>query len=441
MGDGAHLNAAARAPLALPPPARSAHIRRPRWIGYPRAQPLLAQLDDRCPHPKPHRLPHWRIVGDTHAGEPMLAKRFVQGPPANDHPAGAAALVPVLAVQAPPEPDENRFYNTMLEALGAPYTPRARVAQKQVQVLRLRKQSGLRMLSIDEVHHVLRGPVTTPRQCLHVLKSLGHDLPSPRVGVGIKEALRARHAASQLANRFAPAALPRWRLHQACQRLRASFARAWPLRAASRLADAPLARKRLAWSEGSLGALSALLTAAAVYAVTSGAERLAAQVRAAIAGVPPSERRRQAARLVCAWLGGAAVAQPRAALRGRTLVRLARTEQPCLRHRRTTLLHERLAPHRLLASCYGHRALCGRSGDPARQNRDALGPGLGDHGGGGSGAVRPGSCPGRGTGARRGACASEYATVGARARGYQTVRGVSRAMPRPTFGASGASPS
>jgi hypothetical protein len=54
----------------------------------------------------------------------------------------------------------------------------------------------------------------------------------------------------------------------------------------------------LAWSEGSLGELSALLTTAAVYAVTSGAERIDAQVLAAIAWVLPSERRRQAERLV-----------------------------------------------------------------------------------------------------------------------------------------------
>jgi hypothetical protein len=124
------------------------------------------------------------------------------------------------------------------------------------------------------------------------------ETPSPLVGLGTREALRALQADPQLANRFEPAALPRWQLNQEFQMLLASFERALPLRAASRLADALLARKWLAWSAGSLGELSALLTTAAVDAVTSGVERLDAQALAAITWGPLSERRRQAPRLV-----------------------------------------------------------------------------------------------------------------------------------------------
>jgi GTPase SAR1 family protein len=133
-------------------------------------------------------MPNLLIVGDTNAGKTMLANRFVQLHPAADNPDGGAAIVPVLAIQAPPGPDENRFYNTILEALFAPYNPRERVAQKQVQVLRILKQIGVRMLIIDEVHNVLTGPVTKQRQFLNVLKYLGNDLQIPLVGLGTKEA-------------------------------------------------------------------------------------------------------------------------------------------------------------------------------------------------------------------------------------------------------------
>jgi len=298
MCDEGHLHATARAALALPAAARLARSRSPRWIGYTRAKALLAKLDDLLTRPKTHRMPNLLIVGDTNAGKTMLAQRFVQVHRADDNPDGEAAIVPVLAIQAPPTPEEGRFYNTILEALGAPYNPRERVAQKQVQVLRLLKQIGLRMLIIDEVQNVITGPVTKQRQFLNVLKYLGNDLQIPLVGLGTKEALRALQADPQLANRFEPAALPRWRLAQEFQRLLASFERALPLREASRLADEHLARPLFALSEGSLGELSALLTAAAVYAVTSGAERIDAQVLAAIEWVPPSERRHQAERLV-----------------------------------------------------------------------------------------------------------------------------------------------
>ncbi len=298
MVDGDHLSAAARAALALTPPARIEHIRRPRWIGYTRAKQLLAKLGELLTHPKTHRMPNLLIVGDTNAGKTMIANRFAQLHPGDDNADGETAIVPVLAIQAPPGPDEGRFYNTILEALFAPYNPRERVAEKQIQVLRILKQIGLRLLIIDEIHNVITGPVNKQRLFLNVLKYLGNDLQIPIVGLGTKEALRAIQADPQLANRFEPAALPRWRLGQEFQMLLASFERVLALRQPSRLANEPLARKLLALSEGSLGELSALLTAAAVYAVKSGTERIDETVLAAVDWIPPSERRRRAERLV-----------------------------------------------------------------------------------------------------------------------------------------------
>jgi hypothetical protein len=81
-------------------------------------------------------------------------------------------------------------------------------------------------------------------------------------------------------------------------RLLASFERALPLRQPSRLIEARVAQTLLAQSEGSLGELSALLTTAAVYAVTHAIEQINDAVLVAIDWVPPSERRRQAERRV-----------------------------------------------------------------------------------------------------------------------------------------------
>lgn len=298
MAEVEHLNATACAALKLEPAARIERIRSPRWIGYTRAKQLLAKLDGLLTHPKTHRMPNLLVVGDTNAGKTMIANRFVQLHPGDDNPNGNAVIVPVLAIQAPPGLDESRFYNAILEALFAPYNPRELAAKKQIQVLRILKQIGLRLLIIDEVHNVITGPVNKQRQFLNVLKYLGNDLQIPLVGLGTKEALRAIQADAQLANRFEPAALPRWRLDRDFLMLLASFERALPLREPSRLADKHLARKLLALSEGSLGELSALLTAAAVYAVNSGVERIDDAALAAVDWIPPSERRRQAERLV-----------------------------------------------------------------------------------------------------------------------------------------------
>jgi hypothetical protein len=79
-------------------------------------------------------------------------------------------------------------------------------------------------------------------------------------------------------------------------RLLASFERALPLRRPSRLIEARLAQKLLVQSEGSLGELAALLTAAASYAVQAEIEQINDAVLAAIDWVPPTERRRQGER-------------------------------------------------------------------------------------------------------------------------------------------------
>jgi type II secretory pathway predicted ATPase ExeA len=295
MADGvSHLNDSARAVLNLSHEARIEHVRRPRWIGYTRAKQLLDELEDFLTHPKTHRMPSLLVVGETNAGKTMIANRFVQLHPACDHPNGEAAIVPVLAIQAPPGPDESRLYNSIFETLFAPYHPCERVAHKQFQVLRLLKRVDVRMFVIDEIHNVMSGPVSKQRQFLNVLKYLSNDLQIPLVGLGTQEALRAIQADPQLANRFKPVPLPRWRMGREFLRLLSSFERTLPLRHASRLIEARVARKLLELSEGSLGELAALLSAAAVYAIKTDIEQINERVLAAIDWVPPSARRRQA---------------------------------------------------------------------------------------------------------------------------------------------------
>lgn len=296
--DLAHLDESTRAALKLSLQERIDYIRRPRWIGYSQAQKILRQLEDLLTHPKTHRMPSLLMIGDTNAGKTMLAQRFVQLHPASDNPDGEAAVVPVLLVQAPPGPDESRFYDGIFEALFSPYRPRERVGQKQFQILRLLKQLDLRMLIIDELHNILSGAVSRQRQFLNVIKYLANDLQIPLVGLGTQEALRAIQADPQLANRFKPVPLPRWRMGREFLMLLTSFEQTLPLRRPSRLIEKHLARKLMAQSEGSLGELSALLTIAAIHAMETEIEQINDEVLSAIDWVAPSERRLQAERHV-----------------------------------------------------------------------------------------------------------------------------------------------
>lgn len=288
-----HLNDSTAKQLELSNAERIEKIRSPRWIGYPRAKVVLAKLEDLLIYPRSHRMPNMLVVGDTNNGKTMLVQRFCSLHPADNNPDGDGVHVPVLFVQAPPVPDEGRFYNAILELLFAPYKPNDRVDRKQFQVIKLLKYVGLRMLVIDEIHHIMAGNLNKQRTFLNVLKYLGNELQIPIVTVGTRDAFRALQTDSQLANRFEPVLLPRWEFDTDFLRLLASFERMLPLREPSLLHDTTLSTKLFSMCEGYIGELSRLLTMAGVYAVASGKERIDEKVLNGIDWVSPSDRKRQ----------------------------------------------------------------------------------------------------------------------------------------------------
>lgn len=225
------------------------HIRSPHWIGYPQAEHILNKLEDLLVYPKIHRMPNLLIVGDTNNGKTMLAHRFLRKHPADQNLDGDSVLVPVLLVQAPPVPDEGRFYNTILDAIFAPYKSHDRIDKKQTQVIHLLKRMQTRMLIIDEIHHILAGSMNRQRAFLNVIKYLGNDLQIPIVGIGTKDAFRALQTDPQLSNRFEPAVLPRWNLDRNFLRLLVSFERMIPLKRPSELQTRELAVRLYNMSE------------------------------------------------------------------------------------------------------------------------------------------------------------------------------------------------
>lgn len=288
-----HLLQKAAAYLDRPDPERIAYIRSPRWIGYPQAQEILDQLETLLTHPKSHRMPNLLIIGDTNNGKTMLVQRFCNRHKPEDNPDGEAAIIPVLFVQAPPVPDESRFYNAILELLFAPYKSGDRADRKQFQAIKLLRTVGLRLLVIDEIHHILAGTLAKQKAFLNVIKYLGNELQVPIVGVGTRDAFRAIQTDPQLSNRFDHAVLPRWNNDDEFLRLLATFERALPLRLPSSLIDGALADKIYSMSEGYIGEISRLLVSAAVHSVETRHERIDKKMLGGVGWVAPSERRKE----------------------------------------------------------------------------------------------------------------------------------------------------
>lgn len=113
---------------------RMAKLRGGLWIRYTRAEQILDKLEDLYSAVRTHRMPSLLLVGDTNTGKTMIARRFHERHKPNVHFDQQGSNVPVLMVQAPPVPDESRFYNAILTELYAPFRASSRVDQRQLQV-------------------------------------------------------------------------------------------------------------------------------------------------------------------------------------------------------------------------------------------------------------------------------------------------------------------
>jgi type II secretory pathway predicted ATPase ExeA len=286
-----HLNASAIGFLELPTDERIYKIRSPRWIGYPQSHVVLKELDKLIHLPKTHRMPNLLIIGDTNNGKTMLIKRFEKQNPSSDNIDGEGINIPVMVIQAPPKPDESRLYNIILDSLFAPYKQNDRVDKKLFQVIHLLRYIGLKVLIIDEIHHLLAGSLEKQRSFLNVIKYLGNELQIPIVGVGTEAAKRSVATDPQLSNRFKRVELPLWKNDDEFLRLLVSFERMLPLKKASNLLSPQIANKLYFLSEGYLGEISQILVEAAVIATETGKEKIDLDIINSMEWMPPSRRR------------------------------------------------------------------------------------------------------------------------------------------------------
>lgn len=291
-----HLTKKAAESLSLSDDERMINILSSKWIGYSAAQVVLNKLSDLFVHPKTHRMPNLLIIGETNNGKTMIAKKFCKMHPPDINLGGEAAKVPVLFVQAPPVPDEGRFYNNILELLVAPHKSSDRVDKKEHQVRTLLQKVGTRILMVDEIHHVLAGNMNKQRAFLNVIKYLGNELQMPIVGVGTKDAERALTTEPQLANRFERVRLPKWKLNQDFYRFLKSYEKTIPLKKPSNLHDGAMSNQLHNMSEGFVGELTTVINKAAVQAIRDGSEQITAGTLKKLNWIKPSGRKAEASK-------------------------------------------------------------------------------------------------------------------------------------------------
>lgn len=266
-------------------------IRAGTWIAYKRAKEILEKMEELLEYPRITRMPNMLLVAPSFNGKTSILERFMSLHPPNLDPQAEATVCPVVMVEAPHTPDVSAFYSRILDVLMARYKPSASIQEKNSQVKHLFNALGVRVLIVDEIHHLIAGSLNRQRDFRNALKSLGNETKISIIAAGIEEAYNAFSADPQMSSRFVPEELPLWRKGKAAGQLLATLERRTPLRKESGLKELAKMSAMCERSEGTLGDMCDLFKVLSVDAIRSGAECITLDRIREINWVPPSKRK------------------------------------------------------------------------------------------------------------------------------------------------------
>ena len=293
MKNDDHLNnllPAVREKLDLSNEERKEFILEEKWITYPNAKEILSKLEFLYKHPKKSRMPCMLIVGETNNGKTSIINKFLKEH--SPYESEEVTITPILSVVAPETGSISDFFSKILQNLCVPYRNGDKINKKRELIDHYFKICEIRMLIVDEIHNILVGAVSKQKAFMNSLKNLSTELQIPIVIVGISDALHATNTDSQINNRFKPIALKKWQLDRTYLSLLASLEKILPLKNSSNLySNKELAEYIFDTSEGYIGEIIELITAASIYAIDNKIEKIDIKVLKNCGFVKPSLRK------------------------------------------------------------------------------------------------------------------------------------------------------
>jgi hypothetical protein len=242
------------------------------WVSYARAQMILHELERRFDYPTCARMQCMLLYGESGMGKTMLIEKLERNHPSSYNEGRGITLRPVLTVQMPASPDERRLYTRILEILGVPYTSRDQLSTLESRAIHILRELRVKLLCIDEVHHLLAGNYREQRRALNLLKFLANELRISVIAIGTQDAFHALQRDPQIASRFEPMLLPRWSESDAFRAFIIAYGRLLPLRKPSPFGEAMTIRALLKLSDGVTGHVTSLLARCAEVAIAEGIE-------------------------------------------------------------------------------------------------------------------------------------------------------------------------
>lgn len=286
-----HLLAATVPLLQADAATRIAHIRSPRWIGYPAAQSAHEAMRQLVERPKSLRPRGLLLTGAYHNGKTMIIERF-----AIEH-LRKADRQQVWIIQTREGAGMAHFYASVLAGLRAPQAAGWRnLPRASEQLDHLLEALQPRMLIFDEFHSALRGRQQDVKAVFSFLRRIArvHDISPVLVGeVAVYDAV---YDTEEMGSRFDTIPVPRWSYDEDFAVLLDSLEASIPLSEPSGLSREPLARTIHGLSEGLIGEIVEIVTRAAIAAISGGEEKITARTLKALRYVPVSQRRNSALR-------------------------------------------------------------------------------------------------------------------------------------------------
>jgi len=285
-----HLLDHVRPHLDRSPEERIAYIQAPRWIGHQVAVQAHARLDELLSRPPSLRTRGLMLVGPYANGKTMIAERFAVA-----H-LRAVEQQRVWVIQTREGAGMANFYGGILQALRAPTSGSRNIGRKAEQIEHLFDKLKPKILIFDEFHNALRGRERDIQAVFAFLRRIGRQFDISPVLIGDVTVFDFINQTSEMATRFELHAVPRWQYDEEFLALLDSLESALPLARASDLSAEPKARTIFELSEGLIGEIVGVVTAAAAAAIRSGAERITKSGIEELHYTPVSKRRRAAVR-------------------------------------------------------------------------------------------------------------------------------------------------
>jgi len=255
---------------------RVSRLYAPKWVAYSRGNQALARMEHLLNHPPSGRMPCMLLHGDSNIGKTMIVEKFVRDNPNICNEFNEVEVRKTVHLQMPANPCDDKLYAQIIEGLGVQPPINRRSTDMELLGLRLLHRQPPKLMIIDEVHHLLAG--SDQRQLLNQLKFISNELRMPIVALGTSEALYAMQTDPQIASRFEPFALPKWRESAEFREFVVSFGRMLPLEKPSPFGEKVIIQKLMALSSGLTGKVTTLLTQAAELAIRGGSESISAEL-------------------------------------------------------------------------------------------------------------------------------------------------------------------